>query len=381
MSATPAPLQSRVHRSATSWLSHVWNEPSRPSLLNPAHAVLWLASGGYRAGLSIDQWLKRRKRLRLPVCVVSVGNLVVGGTGKTPFTLWLAETLAGAGIGVAILSRGYGRQEDRVARVPSTPSEWREAAALYGDEPVLLAGHLPSVPIWVGRNRFAAGQMAIEHDLPSVVILDDGFQHVSLHRDVDLVLLDAGRPFGNGRLLPMGPLREPIHSLSRAHALVLTRATDKAAMSKARAILEKDFPGKPVFASHHRITGISPAIGCPGILSEDLANKVSIAFAGIARPESFLESLRTAVPGLRLAETYAFPDHHAFTAAETDWLLDRKRRCGADLLVTTEKDWVRLPASFRSQVFVATMDLDFGDDHTPLKDYLLRQIEDHLPPR
>ncbi len=378
MSAASPPLISRLRQSAAFWLQGLWCEPLRLHLLNPLHAGLWVASGGYRLGLGVDQWLKRRKQRKLSVCVVSIGNLVVGGTGKTPFTLWLAETLATAGIGVAILSRGYGRRDDRIVQAPRTTTAWEDAASLYGDEPLLLARRLPGIPVWVGQNRYAAGQMALEGDnRPSVLILDDGFQHVSLHRDIDIVLLDAERPFGNGRLLPMGPLREPVRNLARAHALVLTRAGDKTVSSEGRATLMKSFPEKPVFACRHRMTGIAPSIGEPTIGSAELHNKVCVAFAGIAMPQSFFESLRAVDPSLRVAETLSFPDHHAFTEADCAQLVERRRRCGADFLVTTEKDWVRLPRSLQSHVFAAALTLDFGEDLALLITYLLHHIDRH----
>ncbi len=378
MSAASPPLISRLRQSAAFWLQGLWCKPSRLHLLNPLHAGLWVASGGYRLGMGVDQWLKRKKQRKLPVCVVSVGNLVVGGTGKTPFSLWLAETLTTAGIGVAILSRGYGRRDDRIVQVPPTTPAWEDAATLYGDEPLLLARRLPGVPVWVGRNRYAAGRMALEGDhRPSVLILDDGFQHVSLHRDIDIVLLDAERPFGNGRLLPMGPLREPVRNLARAHALVLTRAGDKTLASEARLTLMKRFPEKPVFACRHRMTGIAPAIGEPTVGAAELRDKVCVAFAGIAEPRSFFDSLRALDPSLRVAETLSFPDHHAFTDADSTLLLERKRRSGADFLVTTEKDWVRLPGPLQSHVFAAAVTLDFGDDLAPLITHLLHHIDHH----
>jgi tetraacyldisaccharide 4'-kinase len=370
----PSEKLSTLKTRATSWLLNLWHASQGPSLLNPIHAGLWVASGGYRLGLALDQWTKLRKKRKLPAFVVSVGNLVVGGTGKTPFTLWLAETVRNAGLSVAILSRGYGRQTDHVARVSAANEDWEGATKIYGDEPVLLARRLPSVPVWVGRNRFAAGEQAIKRDAPSVLILDDGFQHLSLHRDLDFVLLDAERPFGNGRLLPLGPLREPIHHLSRADALLLTRAKDGHAAARMRAKRGKAFPEKPVFACSHKLTGLASGVGRSLVPSGELQGKAAVAFAGIARPESFFESLRAAETGLHLVETMAFPDHHAYTVGDGDRLLDHMRMHGAHVLVTTEKDWVRLPAALRAHVLTATLELDFGADPGLLMDYLMARI-------
>ncbi len=367
-------IQRDSSRSAASRLLRLWSAPRTPSPFHPLQAALWLASGGYRMGLGLDQWLKRRKQSRLPVPVLSVGNLVVGGTGKTPFTLWLAETLSNAGVRVAILSRGYGRETTQIARVAGLPHAGDRATAQFGDEPVLLARRLPSVSVWVGRDRTAAGMRAVEEDHPSVVILDDGFQHLSLGRDLDFVLLDARRPFGNGRLLPLGPMREPAHHLSRAGALVLTRADDDASTRETRAALEKRFRDKPIFSCRHRLSGIAPGVGCPQLPAAQWSGRVAVVFAGIARPESFFESLRSQIPELIVAGTIAFPDHHAYTGRDCEWLFQTAERHGADCLITTEKDWVRLPDSMQCRVHVATMELDFGADLGRLTDYLHGQL-------
>jgi tetraacyldisaccharide 4'-kinase len=366
-----------MHQAAASWLQALWHGSQDPSLANPLHAGLWLASGGYRLGLAVDQWLKRSRRRRLSAVVVSVGNLAVGGTGKTPFTLWLAETLIQAGMTVAILSRGYGRQSDLVARVREPQDGWSRAAALYGDEPVLLARRLPSVAVWVGRSRYAAGFQAIQQDAPSVLILDDGFQHRSLQRDLDVVLLDAERPFGNGRLLPMGPLREPIHHLSRAGALVLTRATDGDATLKTQAMLKESLPDKPVFACTHKLSGLARGFGSAPMPPSDVSGKVAVAFAGIARPESFFASLREASPELHLAEAIGFPDHHVYCEADGELLLRSLQVHQADCLLTTEKDWVRLPGALQPMTLAARMDLDFGADLPRLSEHFLTQIRAH----
>lgn len=369
-------MKTRIHRSLSSWAWSLWQDPDGPCLLNPIHATLWTMSGLYRLGLALDQRRKRGRQHKLPAFVVSVGNIEVGGTGKTPFTLWLAETLQKAGARVAVLSRGYGRRAEAVARLPQGTMDsqvWEGAAGKYGDEPVLLARRLPSVPVWVGRSRFIAGQKAMERDGPSVLILDDGFQHLGLHRDLDLVLLDAGQPFGNGHLLPLGSLREPIDHLSRASALVLTRATDEPAAARTRSFLAERFPGKPVFGCRHRLTMLASGVGHSPVPRGSLQGRRAVAFAGLARPEPFFESLGRLISGFAVVEAHAFPDHHAYTREDGEWLLARMRRCGASALVTTEKDWVRLPASLQSQVLSAAMELDFGADLKTLQDYLIAE--------
>ena len=213
----------------------------------PLRCLLALGASLYGAGLHRDQGRALQQRRELPAHVISVGNLVVGGTGKTPMCLWLARFLHSLGWKPAILSRGYRRQQGGTVRVPST-GESSPAVLAFGDEPVLLAHQAQPVPVWVGKDRWRAGALAIARDDANVLILDDGFQHLSLKRNLDLVLLDARTPLGNGAILPLGPLREPPEHLERADAIVLTRADIPEATSQTRAMIIGRFPGKPVFS-------------------------------------------------------------------------------------------------------------------------------------
>ena len=185
---------------------------------------LWLASQGYRVAARAHRMgYTSGVRRRLPCPVVSIGNLTLGGTGKTPLTEWTAQWYRRQGWRVAVLSRGYGGASTKQPRVVSAGdgpiADWRTA----GDEAYLLARRLPGVPVLVGRNRYASGLYACERFGAQVVVLDDGFQHHALHRDCDIVLIDASNPFGCGALLPRGTLREPLGALRRAQVIVLSR--------------------------------------------------------------------------------------------------------------------------------------------------------------
>ena len=187
---------------------------------------LWLASQGYRvaAGAHRAGYASGvRRRRRLPCPVVSIGNLTLGGTGKTPLTEWTAQWYQRQDWRVAVLSRGYGgasTDQPQVVSAGDGPlTDWRTA----GDEAYLLARRLPGVPVLVGRDRFASGLYACERFGAQVLVLDDGFQHHALHRDCDIVLIDASNPFGHGALLPRGTLREPLRALRRAQVVVLSR--------------------------------------------------------------------------------------------------------------------------------------------------------------
>lgn len=299
----------------------------------------------------------------LPAFVISVGNVVVGGTGKTPFTLWLAETLQHRGYSIAILSRGYGRKGSEVLRVPES-GETLPFLRTYGDEPVLMARKIRGVSVWVGRERYRAGLAAWQAVRPQVLILDDGFQHLALERDLDLLLLDAERPFGNGELLPLGPLREPVSHLARADAFILTRAQDAERTAETCRMLENRFPGRPVFACSHRLTEPTVAQGKAHVPYTKLWEGRVAAFAGIARPDSFFDALR--LQGVFPVHEWAFPDHHHYSREDLGEILETVRQKDVRWLITTEKDMVRLPSWFQSFTLAAGLKLDFGSDPTAL---------------
>jgi tetraacyldisaccharide 4'-kinase len=301
--------------------------------------LLAAASAAYGLGLSLRP---SRGKKRLPGFVLSVGNLVAGGTGKTPAVIMLARWARERGHRTAVLSRGYRSSfRGRVLEV-SSGTRVNPGAAGGGDEPCLLAESLPGVPVIVARERYEAGLHAGKAFGSSLFILDDGFQHRRLARDFDLVLMDAVSPWGNGHLLPRGPLREPVEGLERADAVVLTRANrgDKGA-AVTHVLRSRGFT-MPVFRAEHAPECVVEPGG--GTVSLDtLKGLPVVAFAGIGSPESFkggLESL-----GAVMAHFEAFPDHHSFSARELAALEAARRKAGAEWLVTTEKDWARIRAS------------------------------------
>lgn len=325
----------------TNRLLQSWASPDSPPLPPLGRRVLQLATAFYLQGLARDQRRARRRARSLPAFVISIGNLAVGGTGKTPFTLWLADHLAGQGFRVAVVSRGYGGGVGKVAQVPQS-GDTSTLARRYGDEPVLMARKLSPIPVWVGRERYEAGLAAIRTSQAEVLILDDGFQHLALHRDLDLVLLDSRNPFGNGELLPLGPLREPASHLQRASAFLLTRADKPEWSAATRRLIEERFPAKPIFTCTHRIQDPAPGPGCPRIAIQELARSPVGAFAGIAHPDTFFNALRR--EGVLLGRQWAFPDHHVYSRRDLMNILEGVRRDNLHWLVTTEKDYVRLPS-------------------------------------
>jgi tetraacyldisaccharide 4'-kinase len=275
---------------------------------------------------------------RLPARVVSVGNLAVGGTGKTPMTATLARLFQFHGRRVAILSRGYGGQSQGVICLSDGKQTYRKPPEV-GEEAYWLARQLPGAAVYTGASRYEAGRVAWEQVKPDLFLLDDGFQHFQLHRDLDLVLLDAAAPFGNGHLLPRGTLREPKSALAAAQVLILTRYQEKRDR-RVLADLQAAYPAKTVLTA--AISPTAARLVPEGRLDppDALNGQKLLAFAGLARPEYFSRTLENL--GVRISGFRAFPDHHPFTPAELASLLHQAKAGGAAALITTAKDWARL---------------------------------------
>ncbi len=368
-----AKLHDRFSRMLSAWLHRTWYAPQPPSGACLWHHLLALGAALYAKGVQHDQRRAAQRRRELSAYVLSVGNLVVGGTGKTPLCLWLARHLHHLGYRPAILSRGYRRRHDYIARVP-LGGESSRAVSAFGDEPVLLARRANPIPVWVSRDRWLAGTFAVQNDDANLLILDDGFQHLGLKRNLDLVLLDARTPLGNGALLPLGPLRAPPGTLARADAIVLTRADDPARTAETRIMITRLLPGKPVFACRHRLTALRVGLTGQLVSLEALRGKKVVAFAGIARPETFFYLLQEA--GIVICDSFPFPDHHPYRGH--DFLMLRRAMAESEtaFLVTTEKDLVRLPQGVQTFTLAAQLELDFGSDHGSFCSFL----REKLPP-
>lgn len=295
----------------------------------------------YGLGARARRELCRRQLLttrRLPAPVVSVGNLTVGGTGKTPVVACLVRHLQGAGRRVAVLSRGYGGAHHNVTRVSDGATIYARPPAV-GEEAYWLARALPGAAVYTGACRHEAGMAAWRDFKPDLFLLDDGFQHFQLHRDLDIVLLDAGSPFGNGRLLPRGPLREPLSALAAAQVLILTRF-EAGGHDRALADLKAAFPDKMVLTAAIAAAAARQAAGGEAAPPEALAGMPLYAFAGLARPEVLARTLGEL--GVNLRGFRAFPDHHPFSPADLQELIREARARQAAALITTGKDWARL---------------------------------------
>jgi tetraacyldisaccharide 4'-kinase len=303
----------------------------------------------YRLGLAIREWqLRWRPPQRLSRPVVSIGNLSTGGSGKTPLAIALIKALARRGSQVDVLSRGYGRNSCAALRVD--PSG---LADLYGDEPLLIARD-GGVPVYVASQRYEAGLLAEQQGDAGIHLLDDGFQHRQLHRDVDVLLVTASDLAD--RLLPAGDLREPLSALSRADVVAISTA-EPGLEAKIRA---RGWTG-PIWRL--RRTMDVPAIAGP-----------VVAFCGIARPGQFFEGLAAA--GINVASRVAFRDHHRYVQHDLDCLMDAARNVSATAFITTEKDLVRmgpLVASLALPLQTAKLSIEIEDESASL-DWLLNKV-------
>ena len=277
--------------------------------------------------------------------LISIGNLTVGGTGKTPFTIWVAQCLRKRGQSVVVLSHGWKRDTgDSVMRV-SDAKRILVDAATSGDEAQLMARKLPGIPVVVGISKRRAARW-IEAHLPSQwIVLDDGFQHLALARDLNILLLDAERPFDNGRTIPLGRLREGAKAVRRADVIVLVGQRPGASKTPATETLTALNPRAPLFHAHRKFDTISSLDDKNTPSLETVQREKLVAFCGLARPEQFFEALEE--QGLNVAEKMTFPDHHRYRGRDTARIIFAALKSGATGLITTAKDAMNLePRAF-----------------------------------
>jgi tetraacyldisaccharide 4'-kinase len=308
-------------------------------ILTAASTVYGAAASWRRRWYARDP--SRARRLGRPV--VSVGNLRAGGSGKTPAVAHLARLLLDAGERPSILTRGYARRAPRDGvTVVSDPARVLADVDAAGDEPLMLARALPGVPVLVGADRFLSGRLSEERFGTTVHLLDDGFQHLMLRRDVDLLLVDED-DLRDG-LIPAGRLREPLSAASVADAVLVTRKvrlqTDAGGVPTSDGRLHAPVPGAADVGNRLGVPTTFEVMRAIEGPPDNMFDAQVFAVAGIARPERFFGDLSAA--GWRVAGSHAFQDHHAFGRGDVERITTEAHACGAVLVVTTEKDAVRL---------------------------------------
>ena len=302
--------------------------------------------GLYHLGDKINRFVKKARVL--PGCkVVSIGNITVGGTGKTPAAIYFSRLLKSEFSRMAVLSRGYGGSKSKEGALLSDGKSIFITAAESGDEPYLIAMNLNGVQVAVGRKRFEMGMKVLQGYQPELFILDDGFQHYALARDVDIVLVDATNPFGNGHLLPNGILREPVEALKRADIIITTKS-DLVSTEELDDLVQKikDISHHTqVFKAVHKavsLTRLPYDYSKPGSQKSNGFNvmqKENIwAISAIGNHRAFEQQLKNL--GAASVSSITFRDHHDYTEKDVEAIL--KRISPYDIVITTEKDWIKL---------------------------------------
>ena len=310
----------------------------------------------YYLGLSAKKFVSLKNQKRLPFRVISIGNITLGGTGKTPAAIAVAEEAKKLGFQPIILTRGY----KGTAQGPCFVTKGDKpllTAEQAGDEPLLMAETLSGVPIVKGADRYEAGMFAIEAGewqkakkgeesafslgplavSPIIFILDDGFQHWKLYRDRDIVLIDSRNPFGNRKLFPAGRLREPLTELSRADVIMITKAEREDAGLIAE--IRRYNKHVPIFFSEHRVTAVRSGTG-QRQPPDCLRNRKVFCFCGLADPEAFRNTV--AGSGAEVAGMKAFRDHHRYRQQDVAEIVKESSSSGASWIITTDKDMVKL---------------------------------------
>lgn len=316
-----------------------------------------------------------RTPVRLDQPVISVGNVTLGGTGKTPIVAHIAAYLRDQGYATAVLTRGYGRRNtDRVVLTGEAGLPEPDAVERGGDEPALLARELTGVPIVVDARRGAAGQWAARELGTEVFVLDDGFQHMQLARDVNLLVLDATDPFGGLRMPPLGRLREPLQAMRRADAVIVTRSDrpfDEAAIE--RVVRGTCRPGIPIFYSWHDIEALRPVFGGDERSSQSLRGRKVGVLTAIGNPAVFVEDLQNI--GMRVVSESLERDHHSFSEGDLARAIAASRSAGAEALLTTEKDAVKLERLRQVDFPVLAVRIGFrSDDEGQLLSVVMKAV-------
>jgi tetraacyldisaccharide 4'-kinase len=342
-------------------------------------ALLWVPAKLYELGVRLrvaayeTDYLKQK---RLDAFVIGIGNVTVGGTGKTPMVEYIARYLKSEDQRVAILTRGYGRKSSGLRVINKQASESKSAKSYkeYGDEPLMLARALPDVSIVINKDRHEAGRWAETNLGSEVLILDDAYQHLSLARDLNILLIDATDPFGDFEIIPFGRLREPLYAIKRADAIIVTRADRPFDQGQVNAII-KYFCGDkvPVMYVYSVITRLSHLETGESYEASEFRGWNMAALCGIGNPQAFTDDILQA--GMNIVSENFFADHYAYTQKDIDRVISEARASGADAIITTEKDAVRLEELNLGEfpVYAAHLEIQ-SEDEIRLKSLLLRTL-------
>lgn len=307
--------------------------------------------------------------MKIKTCkIISVGNISVGGTGKTPVVKFLATYFHNLGFSVAVLSRGYGRRS-KGSVIVSNGEQILACLADSGDEPLLLARQLNNIPLLVEVDRYKGALLIQKHFKSDIILLDDGFQHRRLHRDLDIVLIDASVGFGNGLLLPAGSLREPVSSLKRSDLVWLTRVKHTTNLDPLINEIRK-YCSCPILKSNHQATEIIQAGTDNRLALSNLNQKNVFLFSGIANPTSFERTVTNL--GAKIVGHLTFSDHYLYNKKDINKICYNAKIANADLILTTEKDFVRIVDRIENlpKIYYLTIEIRIDNDIEVLKEKL-----------
>ena len=343
-------------------------------------ALAWAPAKLYELGVRLrvaayeTEYLKQK---RVDAKVISVGNITLGGAGKTPMVAYIARYLKSEDQQVAILTRGYGRDSSGMRVLNKTQGDAAPPAASYreyGDEPLMLARALPDVPVVINEDRYEGGRRAESELGARVLVMDDGYQHLALARDLNILLIDATDPFGEFEMVPFGRLREPLYALKRADAVIITRADKPFDQARTNAII-KYFCGDrvPIMYAYSVIARLRHLETNVVYDAREFVGWNAVAMCGIGNPNAFSDDLTNI--GVNILGERFFADHHAYTRDDLDSVIKTARDAGADFIVTTEKDAVRLEGLGKSDIPIYAAQLEIeSEDEVRLKSLLLRAM-------
>ncbi|SJZ47322.1 tetraacyldisaccharide 4'-kinase [Selenihalanaerobacter shriftii] len=299
-----------------------------------------------------------KKSHDIPCTIISIGNISVGGTGKTPITQFLARKFKARGLKVAILNRGYKAEFEGGIGLVSDGKQVLMTPKEAGDEAFMLAQSLPDVPIIIGSDRVVTGRYAYKHFEPDIILLDDGFQHWKLDRDIDVVAIDATNPFSNGSMIPRGTLREPLCSLERADVFFITKVdqVSQDEINKIRAKLDDYNHMALIFDTIHSPTylrGLGGEINLDSNL--DLSDKKVMSVSGIGNPKSFEQTLTDL--GANVVDSIRFEDHHQYQEDEIVEIFSKAIEKDVELIITTEKDAVSMSSELVVKIKEQSIDV------------------------
>lgn len=354
-------------------LIDILHDDSKPDVMHPLLFSFYLLSLLYGGAVRLRNLLydcgifKTRK---IECKVISIGNITVGGTGKTPMVIMLANLLKERGYRPAVLSRGYGGRNRNSINVVSDGKRIFMEHDEAGDEPALIAGLVSDVPVITGRRRYLTGRYALERLGADILILDDAFQHRGLSRDIDIVLLNGESPFGSGFLLPRGTLREPAKALNRADVIVLTGADQKEEIAPT----VKGLVPVPTFRGYRRPKDLVQGNGDDIYPLEYLKGKTVCAFAGIAEPESFKRTIKFL--GGEVVAFVRFPDHHRYTERDLKEIRRESLNHSAAITITTEKDGIKLTGfpDFLCDIYMLRIEMEIIDRDREFEDMILSKL-------